>query len=147
MRVRSYRDAFNDHKYGAMKRGIEFKFTFEEWYNWWKSELGPDWFKLRGNKKGQYVMARHKDVGPYEGDNVSCILHTDNVKISHKLKPRPDKLPSVGRKLDVTKVRAIFQMKGSNYEIARAYNIDEGMVRLIKKKQRWSSCLADLSPP
>ena len=52
-------------KVSADKRNIEWQFTFEEWYGWW----GED-FDLRGCKKGQLVMARKNDLGPYHPDNV-----------------------------------------------------------------------------
>ncbi len=50
--MRSVKDAFWLQKHKSKKRGIEFLFTFEEWVNWWETQLGPDWFKKRGRKKG-----------------------------------------------------------------------------------------------
>jgi len=53
--------AFDDQRKRAEERGIYFRFEFEEWLAWWKENLGPNWFEMRGRKKGQYVMARYKD--------------------------------------------------------------------------------------
>jgi len=64
------RRAYLGQKYGAKNRGIEFHFTFEEWAKWWENHLGPNWFKMRGTKRGQYVMARKGDKGSYHPNNV-----------------------------------------------------------------------------
>jgi hypothetical protein len=58
------------HKYGCQKthaklRGIEFNFTFQEWIDWWGSDIIN-----RGCRKGQLVMARIGDQGPYSSNNV-----------------------------------------------------------------------------
>jgi hypothetical protein len=52
---------------GAGKRGIEWHFTFETWWEVWRKS--GKWF-LRGTKKGQYVMCRKQDQGPYSPGNV-----------------------------------------------------------------------------
>ena len=54
-----YRHAFCAQRYIAGLRGIAFHFSFEEWCQWWESNLGPDWFKKRGRQMGQYVMGRN----------------------------------------------------------------------------------------
>jgi hypothetical protein len=70
--------AYNKQKNSSKFRGINFKFTFEEWCSWWEHHLGPDWFKKRGCRRGQYVMARNWDRGPYAFWNVKCVLCSDN---------------------------------------------------------------------
>jgi|SRR6185369_15376265 len=70
--------AYYNHLAKARRRGIPFEFTFEEWVNWWEDHLGGNWFKKRGSHKGQYVMARFNDAGPYTPKNVKCILCTEN---------------------------------------------------------------------
>lgn len=37
-------------------------------------------YHLRGNKPGQFVMARHGDVGPYAKDNVYICEYLQNLK-------------------------------------------------------------------
>jgi hypothetical protein len=67
------RRAFRNHKSGAKKRGIEFKFTFDEWIDWW----GAD-FDNRGSHYGGLCMARYNDEGAYEPDNVYKATMTEN---------------------------------------------------------------------
>ena len=49
---------------------IDWQFTFETWWPVW--EASGLW-KKRGCRRGQYVMARHGDTGPYNPDNVSIV--------------------------------------------------------------------------
>ena len=65
--------AFSKHKATAKYRGIDFKFTFEEWCEMWK----PYWHN-RGRKPNQYVMSRKGDVGPYSKDNCRIITWAEN---------------------------------------------------------------------
>lgn len=55
------------HKSKAKQRGIMFNLTYEEWWDIWQQS--GKW-ELRGPNKGQYVMSRYNDVGPYEIGNV-----------------------------------------------------------------------------
>lgn len=77
MKIRS---AWHDQGRQAHKRGIEWDFSFDDWCGWWVKHLGPNWFWMRGRRKGQYVMARYYDDGPYVIHNVKCIKSEDNVK-------------------------------------------------------------------
>ena len=72
------RTIYTQQKRNAKGRSIEFDFTYEEWCLWWKKHLGDDWMKKRGCRKGQYVMARYYDDGPYSAYNVKCILAEHN---------------------------------------------------------------------
>ncbi len=81
--------AFAQQRRDARKRGIVFNFEFEQWENWWEINLGPNWFTLRGHRKGQYVMARLGDVGAYHPDNVKCITAEENHHEANIGVPRP----------------------------------------------------------
>ena len=70
--------AYNDQKFDAKRRGIEFLLTYEEWHCWWQGQLGPDWITLRGSRWYQFVMARYGDAGPYRLDNIKCISNSEN---------------------------------------------------------------------
>ena len=59
------------------QRGIEFTLTFQEWWDIWQQS--GKW-EERGRKKGQYVMSRYGDTGPYAVGNVFIQTHTDNSK-------------------------------------------------------------------
>jgi len=67
--------AFQKQKANAKYRGIAFELTFETWLRIWE-ESGHS--RERGRCKGQYVMARHGDEGPYAVSNVSIVLGTLN---------------------------------------------------------------------
>lgn len=56
---------------------IEFRISFKEWWDIWQQS--GKW-EQRGRHKGEYVMARHDDVGHYEVGNVSIILASENVR-------------------------------------------------------------------
>jgi hypothetical protein len=56
---------YQNHRGAAKRRGIEFRLTFEQWWQLWE----PYW-AMRGPRRGQYVMARTDDAGAYELGNV-----------------------------------------------------------------------------
>jgi hypothetical protein len=65
------------HKNNAAVRGVPFLFTFEEWWDIWQQS--GKW-EQRGKKKGQYVMSRYGDIGPYSIDNVFIQLAQYNIR-------------------------------------------------------------------
>lgn len=62
--------AFQNQKKRAAGRGIAWLLTFEQWMAIWERS-GK--LHLRGRKKGQYVMSRLGDAGPYSVENVAII--------------------------------------------------------------------------
>ena len=100
--------AFKLHRRGAKARGIGFHFTFETWISWWMKHLGPDWFVKRGRKRGQYVMARTRDKGPYSAWNVKCILASANHQAIDHSYCHGEKSKSA--KLTTFQVREIFKL-------------------------------------
>ena len=77
--------AYTTHKHHAKLRGIPFLLTFEEWCAIWR-ESGK--FAERGHCKGQYVMARAGDAGPYAVGNVRITTVSDNHAEAWELKPK-----------------------------------------------------------
>ena len=71
---------YKEQKKAAKRRGIEFKLTFEEWYEWWQ-QTGH--YHERGMYKGQYCMCRINDTGPYELGNIYCDLTSNNTRVAH----------------------------------------------------------------
>jgi len=65
--MRSPKRKYQEHKYGAKKRGLPFELTFEEWYDIWQKS--GKW-ELRGQGKNAYVMSRIGDKGGYTLGNV-----------------------------------------------------------------------------
>lgn len=88
---------FTLQRKSARERGVAWEMTFEEWLAVWV-ESGK--WEQRGRKKGQYVMARHGDVGPYKVGNVSIVTTEQNIREARHSKPsagysyRPDKSAS-----------------------------------------------------
>ena len=69
----------------ALKRKIEWKFTFYNWIKWWE-QTGH--FDKRGVKNNQYQMCRYNDLGPYSPDNVYCDLGFNNKRQGAKKRER-----------------------------------------------------------
>ena len=66
---------YNAQKCTAIKRNIDWNFTFEAWLEWWGDDIVH-----RGRKKEQLVMARYGDIGAYHPNNVRKITMSDNIK-------------------------------------------------------------------
>jgi hypothetical protein len=75
--LRKAKGKYNIHKENSKRRGIEFLLSFNEWYDFWLQSC--HWHE-RGTKKGQYVMARHNDIGPYQLGNISIITNAENTR-------------------------------------------------------------------
>jgi Sigma-70, region 4 len=69
--------AYGRQRRSAAARGIEWAFSLGQWWRIWK-ESGK--WNLRGRFRGQYVMARFGDIGPYAPDNVEIKTCSENVK-------------------------------------------------------------------
>jgi hypothetical protein len=140
--------AFLNQRKRAKQRGIEFHFTFEEWKLWWEDNLGSDWFKLRGKRVGQYVMARNGDKGPYEASNVKCITAIKNiqecVKCHRHGRPNGTGGPIGSRILTSEDIKFIFYSRNLQKDIAKKYGISGRLVRLTKSKKCYKSIVADL---
>src|SRR4249920_2726558 len=74
---RRLKAAYGNHKHIAIKRGIPFQFTFEQWSEWW---LTDDRWSRRGCKAGQLQMGRKGNSGPYSPDNVECATKEEKQK-------------------------------------------------------------------
>ena len=72
--ARKYQTQYDNAKYHAIHiRNIEWKFTYDSWVAWWGDDIAN-----RGPRKGQLVMARYKDQGPYHPDNVRKATAEEN---------------------------------------------------------------------
>jgi hypothetical protein len=70
------------HRVDAAGNPIEWKLTFEEWFDIW---LKSGHYDKCGRKRGCYVMSRFNDLGAYEVGNVFVQLGTDNIKQAQDL--------------------------------------------------------------
>jgi hypothetical protein len=77
------RHKYNVQRLTAAKRNIDWHFTYDTWIEWWGEDIIN-----RGKSKGQLVMARYSDTGPYHPDNVRKATTGENVKEAHTGKPK-----------------------------------------------------------
>ena len=62
------RDVYQDfvvHRTTAARRGIAFEMDFPAWIRAWGDDLAS-----KGRRKGEKVMCRNGDVGPYSAENI-----------------------------------------------------------------------------
>lgn len=131
------RQAYLLQRWGAKKvRGIEFDFTYEEWLAWWKRNLGPDWFNLRGRHSGQYVMARYRDEGPYAPWNVKCITMRQNCREATAGKNRGNaKLTKA--EVTIIYLRLKASPRGAIAALVKEFDVCNATIRDIKNKMTW----------
>jgi hypothetical protein len=66
---------FLNQKYEAIKRGIDWQFSYDTWVEWW----GDD-YQHRGKGKGKLQMCRYNDTGPYSPTNTYKATQEQNLK-------------------------------------------------------------------
>ncbi len=126
----SIKEKYNQHKRNATRRGIEFLLTFEEWLNIWTQSGKLD---QRGLKRGQYVMCRNGDQGPYAVGNVYIDLNEINAAVPHK-----------GIKKTNTHSQRIAQaLKGKVHSINHVAN--NSLAQLNRPKQNCPHCFKIIS--
>lgn len=74
-RANPERAAYQSQRSAAMQRSIPWLLAFEEWRAIWQAS--GKW-KQMGRRKGQYVMARFRDTGPYAVGNVRICTTEEN---------------------------------------------------------------------
>jgi hypothetical protein len=126
------KEAYHQQKSSAKKRGIEFYFTYQEWCDWWERQLGPDWWKLRGCKRGQFVMARYGDEGPYQWGNVEAVTAEENIRRYNKRRT-PVKIAGTTH-LNHDVVRRIYLDPRKYALIAEEYGVTKHRIQCIKQK-------------
>ena len=72
--IKPYNEQYHNHKTRSKRRGIDFQFSYDEWMSWWGDDIIN-----RGRNKGQFVMARKNDTGPYHPNNVYKATVEQNV--------------------------------------------------------------------
>jgi hypothetical protein len=126
------RQKFNMQRTHANIRNIDWNLTFEEWYSWW---IATGKYHLRGCRKGQYVMARYNDSGPYSLDNIFCSSVEQNNKDRHKFNPYAVE----NGKKNAKPIQTPDGLFKSKIEAARHYNIKSGSMsgRLKRKPEEY----------
>ena len=72
---------YSAQKNGARRRGIEWKFTFEQWLEWWGEDLDH-----RGCARDKLQMQRKLDRGAYEPGNCVKGYPKDNSRTYSNVK-------------------------------------------------------------
>lgn len=72
---------YKQHRNNANKRKIPFEISFEDWCDIW---LTSGHWDNRGKKRGQYVMCRTNDEGPYSKNNVYIDKTENNISLGSK---------------------------------------------------------------
>ena len=74
---------YNRHKNQSKYRGIDFCFSFEQWYDWWlKHGVDKNTDTFSKQDKNRLCMCRYNDEGAYSIDNVFCDTHVKNAQDS-----------------------------------------------------------------
>ena len=76
------RRAYNTHKSSAKRRKppVEFKLTFQEWYDWWLSNGVDKDIRPPPRDKNTLCMCRYNDTGAYELGNIYCDTISQNAR-------------------------------------------------------------------
>lgn len=75
--IKTPKGRYSIQKRSAKKRGIEWHYTFETWWEKWQESGNWD---NRGCTRGSHVMSRYNDIGPYSPENTYINLSEANVK-------------------------------------------------------------------
>lgn len=105
------KDRFYQHKTNAERRGVEFNFTFDEWFKMWGDSGKWD---ERGTGPEKYCMARHNDIGPYSIDNVSIQTNKENGQFAVTHRDHTIWLPAVLNARQDSTWRAMISGTGNN---------------------------------
>jgi hypothetical protein len=73
------------NKFDALGNPVEMRMTLQQFADEWTQSGHWD---QRGNKLGEYCMARHNDIGHYEVGNVKIILIEENLSEGNKGRPK-----------------------------------------------------------
>jgi hypothetical protein len=99
---------YNCQRISARCRGIEWQFTYDSWLAWWGDDIAN-----RGRLKGQLVMARHKDIGPYSPANTyKATPHENSIERTEVLGKSKIAVAKRNRKVKVQTPMGIFDSIG-----------------------------------
>lgn len=84
---------YRKQRQNAKERGIGWDLTFRQWWEVW--DTSGKWNE-RGKFRGQHVMARFNDKGPYKKDNVSIITCTQNIVDGYRYRGNNDERTTDG---------------------------------------------------
>lgn len=131
----------------AKKRGIPWEFTQEAWVEWWMMD---DRISRRGNKRGQIMMCRYGDTGPYSPSNVypgDTMQNAADVTTERRSQVTRKVIANGRRtatgehhgsaKLTEELVRQIRDAKGKQRDIAGQFGVSQRSVGRIIRRENW----------
>ena len=78
--VRLWQERYRSKAADARNRRIPMLLTFDEWFGYW---LASGHMEEYGRCRGQYVLSRPGDKGPYDVGNVRVVPQEENVREAH----------------------------------------------------------------
>lgn len=111
-------EAYCVQKQDAKKRGVAWEFNLPAWWAWW--QIDGNWMR-RGNRRGQLLMARYRDLGPYRPDNVFCTTPSGNMRDRDRAKTSEFQKEAHARR-----VKDNLVIKGGEHHRARSVHTPAG---------------------
>jgi hypothetical protein len=154
---RRLRRAYSSHRRNAVRLGIPFLFTFEQWSEWW---LTDDRWSRRGRKAGQFQMGRKDNRGPCSPDNVECVTkeQKQQAQLTALSSFSPEKRADIAKRAGLSqrgekhwRARPVVTPLGTFVTVkaaAMAHGIDQSYgVKLAKEKRNGWRYLVDSPVP
>jgi hypothetical protein len=142
-----YFGKFIGHAKRAARRGIPFLLTYSEWLRIW---IDSGHLDERGPYRGQYVMARFGDKGPYAVGNVKIVTVEANVsegrsgKIHSEASRRRMSIAKLGNtnskghiKSQRTRRLSSIAMLGNKHNIGRVHSAETKRLMGVAQKLRY----------
>jgi hypothetical protein len=114
-------------KHHAKDRGIDWQFTYDTWLEWWGNDIAK-----RGQYKGQLVMARHNDTGPYHPSNCRKATVEENIIEGQ-----------IGNSNAAKRIKTPIGVFNSRIEAAKAYGVNVSTIRKRLLKNPIEYCYLD----
>ena len=100
--LREHFDTFQANAESAARRGLGWELTFQQWLELWADRIHE-----RGPYKGQYVLCRKNDLGPYAVGNcyVASKSHNSSVRGYMETRTNATYLGNLPEGVDIAKSR------------------------------------------
>lgn len=87
---------WREQRYNSAKRDIPFMIPLPDWLAFW---IASGHYHQRGRRRGDYVMARFNDVGPYAIGNIKIVRVEDNIIEGSDWPRTPETRAKIARRL------------------------------------------------
>ena len=132
------RKAFEANRGDRLRRGVEWRLTFDQWWRLWESH----WHE-RGNRRGQYVLARNGDCGAYELGNVRICTVSENIQEAGwtRREQRRSKMNWSKPGFKAARERRIALSDSASRGLRRRINKELKWERTLRKLARWEASM------